>query len=64
MILLESAGLRKAYKSVLSANGSLLINGASLWLDAAAFIANAVVHISRAVSILKYCFIQFIIYNG
>jgi hypothetical protein len=29
-----SSGLRKAYKSVLSASGSLEINGASRWLEA------------------------------
>jgi len=28
------SGLRKAYRSVLSATGSLDINGASLWLEA------------------------------
>ena len=32
-ILLGLAGLLKAYKSVLSANGSLAIIGASLWLE-------------------------------
>jgi hypothetical protein len=32
-ILLGLVGLLKAYKSVLSANGSLAIIGASLWLE-------------------------------